>query len=338
VSQTQVIERLLESSEPSVQWKARTKVLGEDKNSPSISTLQNEIRESDRVRKLLANRNPDGQLVVEKGVYAKWQGAHWVLSTLADIGYPKGDESLRPIADQLLDQWLGAEFYEEFESNSKSNVYSKRGVPVMQGRYRRCASQQSNALWTILTLGLYSKRCDQFVERLLHWQWSDGGWNCDKNPEASTSSFVETLYPLRGLALYDALNPGSEARSAVQRASEVYLERGLFKRLSTGTLIREEFTKLHYPLYWHYDILGGLKVMAEAGFIHDARCGEALDLLESKQLPDGGWSAESKYYAVRDEIKLGSDYVDWGGTSKKVMNEWVTADVLQVLAAAGRLN
>jgi hypothetical protein len=30
--------------------------------------------------------------------------------------------------------------------------------------------------------------------------------------------------------------------------------------------------KLHYPCYWRYDILFGLKVMAEAGFIRDGRC------------------------------------------------------------------
>jgi hypothetical protein len=30
------------------------------------------------------------------------------------------------------------------------------------------------------------------------------------------------------------------------------------------------------------------------------------------------------------------DYVDWGGASAHRLNEWVTADALMVLAAAGR--
>jgi hypothetical protein len=34
-------------------------------------------------------------------------------------------------------------------------------------------------------------------------------------------------------------------------------------------------------------------------------------------------------------LKLGNDYVDWGGTSKVTMNPWVTADALYVLKAAG---
>jgi hypothetical protein len=34
---------------------------------------------------------------------------------------------------------------------------------------------------------------------------------------------------------------------------------------------------------------------------------------------------------------LGLHYVDWGGTGKSRMNEWVTTDALWVLRAAGRL-
>jgi hypothetical protein len=41
-----------------------------------------------------------------------------------------------------------------------------------------------------------------------------------------------------------------------------------------------------------------LRVMAETGHLEDPRCGPALDLLEQKRLPDGGWPAESRYYSV----------------------------------------
>jgi hypothetical protein len=103
-------------------------------------------------------------------------------------------------------------------------------------------------------------------------------------------------------------------------------------------VIRQEFTKLHYPLYWHYDILGALKVFAEIGMTEDGGFEDALDLLESKRLSDGGWPAEDKYYTkVSRELAPGADYVNWGGTSKKHMNEWVTADALYVLKTFGRL-
>jgi len=77
-------------------------------------------------------------------------------------------------------------------------------------------------------------------------------------------------------------------------------------------------------------------VMAEAGFIGDERCSEALDVLESKRLPDGGWPAEAKYYQVGTRAVAGQSLVDWGGTSKRSANPWVTAQAVEVLKAAGR--
>lgn len=127
------------------------------------------------------------------------------------------------------------------------------------------------------------------------------------------------------------------ARLAARRAAEIFLKRHLFKRQRDGALMRTEFALLHYPLYWHYDVLHGLKVMAEAGLIGDPRCGDALDLLESKRLSDGGWPAERCYYRAHEGSGGGTELVDWGGASKRRANEWVTADALRVLRAADRL-
>ncbi|HZC73702.1 MAG TPA: hypothetical protein VE442_23625 [Jatrophihabitans sp.] len=329
-----LIDRLLKSDEPSVRWKVRAEVLREPADSTALRRLREEVRRSPRVRALLAVQGPDGRSRVGKRVYAKWQGAHWVLAALADLGYPPGDKALRPIAEQVQDAWLADEFYEEFEAASKAVVYNRRGVPVMQGRHRRCASQQGNALRSLCVLGLTNDRTPQLVERLLHWQWPDGGWNCDKDAAADSSSFAETLLPMRGLAAYGS----EEARQAACRASEVLLSRRLLFRRANGELIRDEFTRLHYPLYWHYDVLGALRGLAELGAVTDERCVAALELLERKRLPDGGWPAERRYYKTSDEIALGNDYVDWGGTSTRRLNEWTTVDALYVLRAANRLN
>ncbi len=331
------IDALLASTEPSIRYKVRVGVLGESESSRRIRALRREIRESPRVAALLAGRASDGRLQRGRGVYQKWQGAHWVMASLADLGYPPGDRELVPIRDQLLDAWLDRDFFEEFECASKAKAYSRSGVPVMRGRHRRCASQQGNALYAIVTLGLADERTEGLVERLLHWQWPDGGWNCDRDPGADSSSFMETLTPLRGLAAFARhSSDGPKVRAAVARAASVFLERQLFKRRSNGAVIRSEFVQLHYPLYWHYDILGGLKVMAEAGFIRDERCAAALDRLAGKQLPDGGFPAEARYYRSSRTIALGNDAVDWGGTSKRIASPWVTTDALRVLTAAGR--
>jgi hypothetical protein len=330
-----VVAELLQSETPSIRYKIRVNVLGEDPASKAIGSLQAEIRRSALVATLLAHRDVRGRIAEPRSVYAKWQGAHWIMAALADIGYPAGDSSLVAVRDQLLAHWLAPRFYAEFTAKAKAAAYGRVGVPIMQGRPRRCASQQANALWSILRLGLVNDQSHELVERLLHWQWPDGGWNCDKDPAACHSSFMESIIPIRALALYGKLMNDPPALQASARGVEIFLKRRLFLRARDGATMRKEFTLLHYPLYWHYDILHGLKVMAEVGFINDPRCAEALELLLSKRLPDGGWPAERKYYKPSRAIKQGYDYVDWGPSSSRKMNPWVTADALFVLRAAG---
>jgi hypothetical protein len=327
---------LLESTEVSIRYKALTGVLGEEA-SERVRALQHQVRASPRVEALLAHRDEQGRIACKKGVYAKWQGAHWVLAALSDIGYPARDESLFAARDQVLDEWLAPHFYAEFTAERKEDAYKREGVPVMQGRHRRCASQQGYALFYLLKLGLEHPRLHDLAERLLHWRWPDGGWNCDKRPGAHKSSFIHTIHCMRALHAYGVRFGHAQALAAARQAAEIFLSRRLYRRLSNGTVIKEEFTRLHYPLYWHYDILFGLKVLAEMGQIGDERCSDALALLESKRLPDGGFPAEHRYYRASKNVALGNDWVDWGGTSKTRSNPWVTVDALAVLRRAGRV-
>jgi hypothetical protein len=311
-----LIERLC--TEPALAWKVTVSLLGKEENSPEARRAQAQVREAPLVRDLIATCDR------QHGAYKKWDGAHWVLSILADLGYPAGDESLRPLMEYTFDTWLSRE-------------HETRHVRVIDGRVRRCASQEGYAAWSSLRLGFADSRTDELVGRLLKWQWPDGGWNCDKHPEADSSSFMETLIPLRALALYAKISGDAEVKAAAGRAAEVFLSRQLFKRLRDGQVMDPHFVRLHYPLYWHYDILFGLKVMAEAAWLGDPRCQAALEVLESKRLPDGGFPAEETYARPTRPQLSGYSPVSWGGTSRKTSNPFVTIDALSVLRIAGRL-
>ena len=330
-----VIDRLMASEDLCVQYRTLVDICGASPAWPEVRQLRETIRSSARVERLLSLRGPDGRM---PGVYAKYVGAHWVLADLADIGYPPGDASLAPLRDQVYETWLApAHTQERVVEREAARYKSRSGVPIIDGRARRCASQEGNALYATLALGLADERADRLAANLVRWQWPDGGWNCDRRAEAHTSSFHETLLPLRGLIWHARQTGSPTSQQAVERSAEFLLKRRLFRRQSDGSVINDEFLKLRYPPYWHYDILIALKVMTEAGFIGDPRCREALDLLESKRLADGGWRAEGKHYRVVDEPAPGSSLVDWGRVSRKqVMNSFVTVDALYVLRAAGR--
>lgn len=77
--------------------------------------------------------------------------------------------------------------------------------------------------------------------------------------------------------------------------------------------------------------------MSEAGFIRDKRCKDALNILQLKQLPDGGFPAEEKFYSTSKKIVSRWSPVDWGGVSKRRLNEFITADAIYVLTKAGYL-
>jgi len=329
-----VLQRLLRAPEPSLRWKARTQVLGEEPHSRRLRALEEEVRRSRRVRAILQRKDELGRPGTYRGVYYKWQGAHWALARLADVGYPPNDPALFPMRDRVLQTWLGPSYYREHEARTRAGAYRGIGVPLIRGRFRRCASQQGNALLSISRLGLDDGRGERLVERLLHWQWPDGGWNCDRTPSADTSSFMETLLPMQGLAAFGS----RQALRASRRAAEVFLRRRLFRRVSNGRIIRPDFVRLHYPSYYYYDVLAGLRGMAEVRRIADPRCVDALDLLEAKRLPDGGWPAEAKHYSYRPrQFAARSEFVDWGGASATRLNPWVTVETLGVLRAAGRL-
>src|SRR2546428_10074389 len=118
-----------------------------------------------------------------------------------------------------------------------------------------------NALYFFTKLGIADGRTDALVERLLHWQWPDGGWNCDKHPSADTSSFWESRHAMLGLALHSTRTKNHEAREEATRAAEGFLSSHLFIERHSGRVMNPEFLRLHYPLYHGYDELEGLKAM-----------------------------------------------------------------------------
>jgi hypothetical protein len=322
----EVLDALVRAEEAGVRYKVRVNALGEEPGARAIKRLRVEVRESERVRALLSECDAEGR--IPRDPYSKWRGAHWVLAALADLGYPPGDASLIPLREQVL-KWLVPRRRE-------------RRITPIKGLFRRHASQEGNAVHALLSLGLADERVDQLVKWLIEWQWPDGGWNCDKRPEAHNSSYHESWIPLRALSLYGKMTGDRDASAAAQRAAELFLKRRLYRRQSDGSVISPMWTRLRYPPYWHYGILYGLKAMAEAGAINDERCRDALDLLESKRLPDGGFPAEGRSYHTPDEPPTpgrratGRSLVEWGIADGRSMNEFVTVEALAVLRAAGR--
>ena len=319
-------DSLCAHKDPVVAHRARRLLAGESEQSPAMRRLRRSIGTAKMAQRLLM-----GLRMERSNPYRKWQGPHWTLYSLAEIGFPAGEKALLPLRDRVLD-WM---FAPAFLKPPSTAIY-----PDQPERPRRCASMEGNTIWSQLTLGIVDeKRVPLLVERLIAFQWPDGGWNCDKRPAAHTSSVQETLLPLRGLAHWARASGDKRAHGAARSAAEFLLERRLLWRTRDGGLIVPEWggpvDKVHYPIRF-YDVLSALVVMAEMGHAKDERCRDAIDLLERKRLADGMLPVEWTNVRRADQIESRGTYADWGPIHKRKGNPFVTVDALYVLREAGR--
>ena len=317
-----IVDRLLASCDPTVVFKTRREVLGEPEFD--LADLRRSISDTERARQLLAHRRPDGTIATNP--YTKWQGPHWTMVLLALIDYPPGDNDLASMRDQVY-EWMLSPEHMQFP---RTVFYDDQPE-----RVRRCASMEGNAIWYSLVLGLEDDRTKLLVDRLIDLQWPDGGWNCDKRRPARTSSFMETLIPLRGLFAYGRAHQYQPALETAVRTAEFLLDRRLLWRKSDGQPL-DQFLKIWFPIQF-YDPLFALKVMTEIGQVNDPRYSDALEVLETKRLPDGGFPAEIKNARTADTRITRGSWADWGPGGKTRSNELVTVDALAVLKAAGRI-
>jgi hypothetical protein len=162
------------------------------------------------------------------------------------------------------------------------------GQPFFTGEVEPCINGRTVAL------GVYfGEDVESIVARLMGEQLEDGGWNCEAENGSVRSSFDTTINVLEGLLAHERATGGTAASIAARRGGEDYLlERRLFRRKSTGEVVDRAWLQFSFPTRWHYDVLRALEYFREAGDQPDQRIDEAMQLLRSKQQPDGTWLLE----------------------------------------------
>jgi hypothetical protein len=321
VSGDGALDWLLTSKDPSVRYLTLTEVLAASPRSRVAREARAAIPAGPRVRALLKGQRRDGGFGVHP--YSKWRGAFWRLVSLVELAIPPHHPKALAALEEVL-AWL-------------TSPERKRSIRAVNGLVRQHATGEGYALAVACRLGVVrDSRVRSLVRSILRSQWPDGGWNCDPRPTVTHSSFHETIGPLWGLVEYTKATEDHTAREAADRPAEFFLAHRLFRSHRTGQVSHPEYTKLHYPTYWHYDVLWGLLVLSRFEKLGDPRATEALDLLEAKRGRDGRWGVDGRpYWRAPGSEGSNVEVVDWRGGGAK---EMVTLNVLRVLRAAGRLH
>jgi hypothetical protein len=156
-----------------------------------------------------------------------------------------------------------------------------------------------------------------------------------------------------GLIEYYRATDDKDALDSVEKAAEFFLKHRIYRSCRSEEVRQPEtfhskvyrsihsFTQLHYPLYWHYDILQALVMLQRADKLGDPRTKDAIDLVESKRQKDGLWRPEGYYWNLKrkNRAKLAMSNVEIVHWGRDEPNEMITLNALRILrAAAGRIN
>ena len=315
-----VTDWLVESDEPAVRYRARTWLMGQAEGHPAVRRDRGRIPSGPIVSTLLDFPDPS------VSPYRKWSGMHWRLVSLADFALPAETADVRSKLDKGIDR----------ELSWIANPRRLDSIPTVGGLYRADASMEGNAVYAASRFGLArDERTLHLVARLLEWQWPDGGWNCDRRSSGYRSSFHESWATAIGLAAYHDATADAESLSAARRTAELLLDHRLFRTLDGRRQIHSGMAALHWPAYWHYDVLAGLRVLlaVDPRLLADPRAADGLDLLESKRLPDGRFATTHAWWQGGPQASSPTDVIDWGRARP---SEVLTLHAVSVLRAAGR--
>jgi hypothetical protein len=178
---------------------------------------------------------------------------------------------------------------------------------------------------TIEAGSYYGEDVYPLVDRILGERMADGGWNCEAENGSVVSSFDTTIDVLDGLLEFERATGGSAAVREARRGGEAYLlERGLFRRKSTGEVVDQSYLDFAFPYYWHYDVLRALDYFRHAGAEPDSRMAEAVEVVRSKQQPDGRWLLDHAHPGrVHFDMEAVGEPSHWNTLrAMRVLNWW----------------
>ncbi len=273
-------------SDPALRWQVERDLVREPPEVWEATRLR--IATEGFGARLLALQDSDGQWAggaffpadfdfhgpeAAEGAGQPWTATTWTLNSLREWGLDPAVLRERRTAELLAEnsRW-------EYES-----------LPYWSGEVDCCINA-----WTVANGLWLGTDITGIVGWFLEHRLSDGGWNCEWVEGSTRSSFHSTLNSLKGLLAYDSTTGGTDATHAVRRAGEEYLlQRGLFRRLSTGEPLAPWVDRFAYPFRWFYNVLNAAEYFRQVSLLDgvrpDPRIADAIELIRAARQPDGTW-------------------------------------------------
>jgi hypothetical protein len=333
---------LLEPKDPSVRHEALIDLLRRPKDAKDVVAAREKIPGYRPVKKIFASQTSKGFWAPKETCYSpKWTAAVWPLALLGELNAPP-DQRISSECERFLDLHQLDNGAFTCPSPQDADRWASRHPRAKAVRWAEpCLT--GNMIRTLIKFG-YSddKRVGKAIDWLPRDQLEDGGWNCDyPEKKVKHSSFMSTIEPLWAYSEIRRQKWTRRMKRSINDGAEFLLMHHVYK--SDNHHWQETypfFTKLHFPMYYFYDILHALRVLTTLGYGDDERIRSAVQLLLSKRRPDGAWNLEGDWFREGDYF-----YPSGKGRRAPVAVEeigkpskWITLNAYRVLTQTGDLD
>ena len=318
-----ILDWLLEPEQPSIRYLTLTRLLGKKESDPDVREAKARIPKSGWVADTLARRDPGGWWVRDgHPKMPEYTSTNYTLVALSDLGATRDIPEIRASCEY----WM------------KKCPLNGGGVGGMSnGNGHHCYT--GNMTRALFKFGYgEDRKLPKALEWLVLTAHPKGGWSCwgsTKGP--STSRTLDSWEGLSAFAAYPRSKWTKSMHEVVEKGAEFFLE----KELHNQGARYEPWYRFHWPVHYRYDLQVGLDTLTALGYEDDKRLGYALDLLRSKQRPDGRWNLDAnhpdmtpaarKYYAEHPkQLPVPLAFEDAGQPSKMI-----TLRALTILSRVG---
>ncbi len=286
---------LLDPKDSFIRYQTLVDVLGRPRDSREAIEARRRIYSHPIFKRIVSGQSKAGYWPRKETCDSpRFTGALWALMHLGEMAVDPD-----PRIKKECERFLSLHQSENGAFTYRSKLSGKEPYP------EPCLT--GNMVRTLLALG-YNE--DPRVWRAIRWmpsaQLEDGGWNCDypefEGVKVKHSSFMSTIEPLWAYSEIPRQKWTRGMKRSIERGAEFLLMHRLYKADHQEWMpMNPTFTTLHFPMYFFYDALHGLRVLTKLGYGDDERLKDAIHLVLSKRRPDGKWVLESDWFSEPGE-------------------------------------
>ncbi len=319
-----IIDWLLEKSNPSVRYFTLTKLLGKPTDNFEVKAEKQLIMQSSEILSILENQNQDGSWGEQERFYTdKYRGTAWRLLLLAELGASPESPKIKQACEFIL------KHSQEPEKSGFSVNQSSKSLTGLPSSVIPCLT--GNMIYSLIKLG-YSEdeRVLKAIDWILKFQRTDDG---TQNPPkdgfyprfemcwGKHSCHMGVAKALKCLVAIPEKMRTKEINDKISDLAEYFLRHHIYKKShDLDQISKPGWLHFGFPLMYQTDVLELLVIFAELK-IHDTRLQDAIEILKAKRGSDGKWLMQNSFngkMAAKIEVK--------GKPSK-----WITLKALEVL-------